>query len=131
MGLVEELTPDIYKIIILEKNAASLIPYETLKLLVDALSENAISVYIYMLNRYIANGEKSFQFTLDQVKKYIGISTATRSNNDTITNILCVLQKIGLIEYNMSTLQQEHDSFQNIKTIYELKTITNQIGSKK
>lgn len=107
----------------LPKDIATLIPYPTLRVLVDALNENAISAYAYLLNRYYSNNCQSFQFTLDQVKTFIGISTSTRSNNDVVTNILFVLEKVGLIKYSLTTLQQE--SFQNVKTIYSLDSLTN------
>ena len=48
--------------------------------------------------------------------------------NDVITNILYVLEKIGLIKYSLSTLTQDNDSFQNIKTIYQLEWLTNVIN---
>lgn len=91
-----------YELTILDANMAALIPYPTLKLLVDALSENSISTYVYLLGRYIANKEKPFQFTLAQIKAAIGISTSTRSNDNIITNILFVLEKIGLIKYSLT-----------------------------
>ena len=55
MGLVQETDADKYEVITLDKNIASLIPYNTLKLLTDALSENSISAYVYLLNVYYAN----------------------------------------------------------------------------
>ena len=127
LGLIEENGSDTYFLIELSTDLASLIPYNTLKLLTDTLSENAISAYIYLLNCYYSNECRPFQFSLDQVKTYIGISTATRSNNDVITNILYVLEKIGLIKYSLSALSQEEDTFQNIKTIYQLDWLTNKL----
>ena len=125
LGLVEEINKEKIKIIELDANLASLIPYNTLKLITDTLNENSISAYTFLLNRYYANKCQPFQFTLDQVKAHIGISTNTRSNNDTITNILYVLDKIGLIKYSLTTVSQEADTFQNIKTIYQLDWLTN------
>ena len=127
LGLIEENGSDTYFLIELSTDLASLIPYNTLKLLTDTLSENAISAYIYLLNCYYSNECRPFQFSLDQVKTYIGISTTTRSNNDVITNILYVLEKIGLIKYSLSALSQEEDTFQNIKTIYQLDWLTNKL----
>ena len=124
LGLVIE-DKENYKLVELSADIASLIPYNTLKLITDTLSEHAISTYIYLLNCYYANGNRPFQFTLDQVKSYIGVSTSTRSNNDTVTNILYVLEKIGLIKYSLTTSKQEADTFQNIKTIYQLEWLTN------
>ena len=125
MGLIEEVDKKSYKLIELEIDIAALVPYDTLKLMVDTLNENTISVYIYLLNYYCANGCKPFQFTLDRIKAYIGLSTSTRSNNDIVTNILYVLEKIGLIKYTLTAMKQENDNFQNIKTIYELTWMTN------
>lgn len=89
-----------YRLEKLDACLAALVPYKTLKLLVDAFSDYAISIYVYLLTRYIAEGERQFMTTTAQMKKFIGISTATTSNNDTITNILDVLQSTGLIEYH-------------------------------
>ena len=125
LGLVEEISKEKIKIIELDANLASLVPYDTLKLITDTLSDNSISTYIFLLNCYYANKCQPFQFTLDQVKAHIGISTNTRSNNDTITNILYVLDKIGLIKYSLTSMSQEADTFQNIKTIYQLDWLTN------
>ena len=42
---------------------------------------------------------------LEQIKKHIGICSSTRSNDDIITNILFVLEKIGLIKYRLTSLK--------------------------
>ena len=75
----------------LSSDIASLIPNPTLKLITDTLNEYSISVYVYLLMRYIANGEETFLFKLSDIKKHIGICATTRSNDDVITNILFVL----------------------------------------
>ena len=80
---------------------------------------------VYLFNLFYANECKSVQFTLEQVKKNIGICTTTRSNDDIVTNILFVLQKLGLREYHLTHLKQDQDTFQNIKTIYELDMVKN------
>ena len=65
MGLVtKNEMKNRYELLILDPNVAALIPYDTLKLLVDTLSENSISTYVYLLSRYIANNEKPYVFTL-------------------------------------------------------------------
>ena len=128
LGLVEEINKDIFQLIELSADIAALVPYNTLKLITDTLNENSISTYVYLLNCYYSNNCQPFQFTLDQVKSYIGISTSTRSNNDIITNILYVLEKIGLIKYSLTTMKQEADTFQNVKTIYQLDWLTNTLN---
>ena len=49
-------------------------------------------------------------------------------NNDIITNILYVLDKVGLIKYSLTTLKQDSDTFQNVKTIYQLDWLTNTLN---
>lgn len=128
LGLVVEMNKDMFRLVELSADLASLVPYGTLKLITDTLSENSISTYIYLLNCYYANECRPFQFTLDQVKSYIGISTSTRSNNDIITNILYVLERVGLIRYSLTAMKQESDTFQNVKTIYQLDWLTNTLN---
>lgn len=127
LGLIKERDKDSYEIVILNNDLAALIPYDTLKVITDTLNENSISTYVYLLNRYYRNGQKPFQFTLEQIKNQIGICSTTRSNDNIVTNILFVLSRIGLINYSLTSVQQETDSFQNIKTIYQLDWLTNRI----
>ena len=124
LGLIREVDDQHYEIITLDNEIALLIPYPVLKLITDTLSENSVSVYVYLFNRYYANKDKPYQFTLEQIKKHIGICTTTRSNDEIITNILFVLQKLGLIKYSLRALKQENDNFDNIKTIYQLDWLT-------
>lgn len=65
LGLVEEVNKDTYQLIELSADIASLVPYNTLKLITDTLNENSISTYIYLLNCYYSNDCRPFQFTLD------------------------------------------------------------------
>lgn len=125
LGLVRELDKETYEIITLEKDLAALVPYSTLKLITDTLNENSISAYVYLLCCYYANDCKPFCFTLEQIKNHIGICASTRSNDDVVTNILFVLEKIGLIKYSLTAVKQESDTFQNVKTIYQLDWLTN------
>lgn len=112
-----------YILSLLPADVAALIPEKTLNLLVDTLSENSISTYIYLLRRYIANNERPFQFSVDDIKNFIGISTTTRSNNDVVDNILYVLQKIDLIKYRIISVNNHDD----IRLIHELEFLTNYI----
>lgn len=127
LGLVIDEPGDKYYLTPLSADIASLIPNPTLKLITDTLNEYSISVYVYLLMRYIANNEEMFQFKLSDVKKHIGICSTTRSNDEIITNILFVLQKIGLIKYHLTTLQQENVDYKDVKTIYQLDYLTNYI----
>lgn len=127
LGLVIDEPGDRYYLTPLSADIASLIPNPTLKLITDTLNEYSISVYVYLLMRYIANDEKEFLFKLSEVKKHIGICATTRSNDDIIVNILFVLQKIGLIKYHLTTFQQNNVEYRDVKTIYQLDYLTNYI----
>lgn len=129
IGLVRELNDKEYELIELENKSAMLIPYSTLKILTDALNDNAISTYAYLFNEYYKAQQKKVPcvFTLEQIKDHIGICATTRSNDNVITNILFILQKIGLIKYSLTSVQQEKDSFHNIKTIYRLDYATTKL----
>lgn len=95
---------------------ASLIPQHTLTFLLDSQSENTISIYVYLLNRYWANDEQPFTFTLSQVKEFLGISTATPSNNHCIVNPLISLRNNGLID-----IELVEDGY---KTIYRVNSMS-------
>ena len=56
---------DIYELTILDRDIATLVPYDILRIMTNTLSEKSISTYIYFLNRYYANSCKSFIFTID------------------------------------------------------------------
>lgn len=126
MGLIEQLDKDTYELTRLSQIDGFLIPYKTLKVLCDTLNEKSISVYTYLYNRYYANGKEPFKFTLAQVKANVGLSDKTRSNDDIVTNILFVLQKLGLLKYSLTALEQS-DNFQNIKTIYQIDWMTTEL----
>lgn len=127
LGLIRE-TDKNFELIILEEDIASLIPVNTLKILVAAFNENAISVYIYLLNRYYAavhNGQQEFMFTKEQLKGILGFSTNTRSNDYIIDGILTVLQKVGVIKVEARTKVDEYTG--DIKTHLYLVKATNKI----
>ena len=130
LGLIEEKT-DTYELVKLDNNVAWLIQQELLQLMIDTLSQNTVSTYVYLFNRFYANENKPFQFTIEQIKNHIGISTTTRSNDEIVSNILFILQKLGIIKYSLTTLKQEGDNFNNVKTIHQLDWITNDIVKRK
>jgi len=49
---------DCYILLPIEKSLAMLVPYGTLQVLVSTVTENVISVYVYLLNRYLASQEQ-------------------------------------------------------------------------
>ena len=73
-------------------------PFDTLRRLNNTLNQNTISIYVYLLKRFIANGEQPYQILIAQMKSFIGIATTTTSNNVVITDILRILQLLKLID---------------------------------
>lgn len=90
-----------YKLHQLEANAATLVPFLTLRQLINSLHKNSVSIFVYLLNRYLGNGEKGFYVTHYSLKKFIGIATSTTSNNVIISDILKTLKLLGLIDYEI------------------------------
>ena len=89
LGLIDE-NKDTYELVKLDNNVAWLIQQDLLQLMIDTLSQNTVSTYVYLFNRFYANNNKPFQFTIEQIKTHVGISTATRSNDEIVSNILFV-----------------------------------------
>ena len=117
-----------YRLNVLNNNQAMLIPYHTLRAIHHGLSERAISTYAYMFNRFYANDCKEFYFTLTQVKAHLGLSQASKNNNDVITDILMILRKLGLIGYKKENVVMDDTHFGNIKTLYKIEWVTNEIS---
>lgn len=78
-----------------------LVPKSTLRVLVSALNDNTISIYVYLFNRYYASGCKEFQFSYKELKNVIGIMANSNGNHYIISSILFILKKIGLLEYRI------------------------------
>ena len=85
--IVEDTERKRYILKELDQTTGSLIPFKTLKVLNNTLSHNAISTYVYLLNRFIAAGEMPYVVTLKQVKEFIGIAASTSSNDEIVTDI--------------------------------------------
>ncbi len=88
-----------YILTYLERSLCTLVPQETLRKMNNALSRYSVSLFVYFMNRYLAAGELEYIVTMTQMKEYIGIAKSTSSNNEIITDIMEVLQKLGLITY--------------------------------
>lgn len=90
-----------YYLTVLEPNEANLIEYNTLSKLMNVLQKNSISIYIYLFNRYYANGRTPFIATIKQIKDFIGIATTTTSNNIIIDDTLDILKRLGLLDFKL------------------------------
>jgi predicted transcriptional regulator len=117
MDLIEEIKDQKrYKINRLDNSIATLIPFETLRQINNTLNHNAISIYVYLLKRYIANNEKEFVYTRNQLKSFCGIATDTNSNDEVITDILHILELLGLIE-RRSEQNEENKTFNYVTVV--------------
>lgn len=92
---------DYYYLTVLDNNQANLIEYTTLAKLMNVLQKNSISIYIYLFNRYYANGCSPFIATLKQIKDFIGIASTTSSNNIIVDDTLDILKRLGLLDYHL------------------------------
>ena len=120
-GLIElNEENDYYYLTVLDSTEANLIEYNTLSKLMNVLQKNSISVYIYLFNRYYANGKSSFIATIKQIKDFIGIATTTTSNNIIIDDTLDILKRLGLLEYGLINGEDN-------KTYLEFKWIKNKL----
>lgn len=108
-----------YELVQLSADMATLIENGTLRMMISALNENTINIYIYLLNRFLANDEQSFEFTLDQCKAFIGKGVGSHSNNYIVIDILCILSKLDLLKYELIS--------NGVKTVYRVITVNNKI----
>ena len=73
-----------------------------LQKLVEMKQRYAITIYVYLVKGYWMVGQhkkKNLPIILDNVKDQIGISKQSRSNNNTITDVLENLREMGLLNY--------------------------------
>ena len=110
-----------YQLRILSPDEAFLVPQETLRKMISALKERTINVYVYLANRYYANKGQPFDFSITGLKQHCGMGTKTTSNNEIITDILEVLEKLGLIEYKR---ENKRNTQGQIKCTYTLLTLS-------
>ncbi len=128
--VIEDKENGIYKLNRLPPKEAYLIPEKTLKELAAAFNERSISIYVYLFNRFFMNNFKPYEFTLGQLKDWVGITTKTRSNDFIITSILNILYTCGLIDYQIIEKVDDTTNFKNIKTIYQIINVNNELKTK-
>lgn len=92
--------------------------------MISALSEHSISVYTYLFSRYWANGCKSFEFSIESIKRAIGISVNTRSNDYIVKDILNVLSILELVSYQVIEKINEKGE---VKTVFQMQKMNNEI----
>lgn len=119
-GLVSEGEDDYYYLTVLDASEANLIECITLSKLMNVLQKNSISIYIYLFNRYCANGYQPFVATLKQIKDFIGIATSTTSNNIIIDDTIDILKRLGLLDVKLITGEDN-------KTYLEFQWVKNEL----
>lgn len=115
--LVIDSDDEYYYLKVLGKTEANLIEYNTLLKMMNVLQKNAISIYIYLFNRYWANGCEPFVATMRQIKEFIGIATATTSNNLQISDTIDILQRLQLLEMELVYNENEKKSYMTFKWV--------------
>lgn len=91
-----------YYLTVLDSHEANLIEYNTLSKLMNVLQKNSLSIYIYLFNRYVANGYQPYIATIKQIKDFIGIATTTTSNNIIIDDTIDILKRLWLLDFKMA-----------------------------
>lgn len=100
-----------YYLIDLDKSIATLVQHNTLLVMVSCLQQRVISIYVYLLNRYFASGCNEFRYTLEELKKAVGLGYKSTGNNYIINSALITLKKLGLLNYRYQQVKEEgqHD----------------------
>ena len=87
-----------YYLTVLDKEMGHLIEYNTLLKLMNTLARRSLSIYIYLFNRYYANGCQPFIATRNQIKEYLGICANSGNNDGVITDTVEILKRLGLLD---------------------------------
>lgn len=119
-GLIQLQDDGYYYLTILDATEANLIEYNTLSKLINVLQKNSLSIYVYLFNRYYANGFQPFVATIKQIKEFIGIATTTTSNNIIVDDTIDILKRLGLLDYRIKTEDNKsYLEFQWVKNALE------------
>ena len=118
-GLVTEGQDDFYYITVLPSDSAHLIEYHTLYKLMNVLQKHSLSIYVYLFNRYYANGCQPVIITMSQIKNYVGVATTTTSNNGFIDDTIDILKRLRLLDMDLI--------FQDGKSLMRFNWISNKL----
>lgn len=116
-GLVIDQDDDFYYLKVLGRTDANLIEYRTLVKMMNVLQRNCISVYVYLFNRYYANGCEPFIATMKQIKEFIGIATSTTSNNVQIADMIEFLERLGLLHMEMTEPDEDNKTYMEFQWV--------------
>lgn len=120
-GLVVEGQDDFYYITVLPSDSAHLIEYQTLYKLMNVLQKHSLTIYVYLFNRYYANGCQPVIVTMSQIKNYVGVATTTTSNNGFIDDTIEILKRLKLLDMDLI--------FQDGKSLMRFNWVSNKLPS--
>ena len=87
-----------YELVVLDSNIATLLPINTVRVLVNTLKKRSLSVLAILIKIWYKNEERPGPFSLSYIKAILGLSTKDKgASNQTILDILFVLNKLDLI----------------------------------
>jgi DNA-binding transcriptional ArsR family regulator len=119
-----------YTFLKLEKELATLLPSETVRVLCNTLKDRCLSVLSYLLKTYIQHDMKSCEVNMDIIKAHVGLSTKNRAkNNEVIKDIFLLLERLGLIKYHIEKVFDASSG--GYKTRYYLDFVDNTINLEK
>lgn len=127
LNLIKKLDNGDYEITILDNEVATLIDSHTLRMLTCACNDHTISIYVYLYSRWKASQEGGFIFTIEQLKKVIGIGCDSTSNNYIINAIINVLCLIGVLEIKVITALSDNGGY---KTMFQVIGMKDKVDDK-
>lgn len=102
---------DYYKLRVLDREEANILQFETLSILTNVLRPHAIDIYQYLYGRFCAAG-KAYLVTVSQIKNFIGIATATTSNNAIVMDTLDILKRLQLLDWEYVQTEEKKTNIQ-------------------
>ena len=118
-GLVKLGEDDYYYLTVLPQDSANLIEYQTLYKLMNVLQRHSLTIYVYLFNRYCANGYQPVIVTMAQIKTYVGAATTTTSNNGFVDDTIEILKRLKLLDMELI--------FQDGKTLMCFNWVSNKL----
>lgn len=128
IGLIRE-EGDKYILAILPEKESALVECNLLRYLSTVYSRYTITIYIYLLIRYLACKETDYEFMLHKLKDVTGMSLKSHNNNSEILDVLATLKTVGLIDYSVRLETEGTKVKKHYKILWVLNKIPNSILS--
>ena len=111
----------------LRRDLATLLPYDTVRILSRNVKERTLSILAYLLKTYIQHGSQPCEINLDIMKTFTGLSATNRAkNNEVIKDILVFLQYNRFISYHVE--KRIDATTGGYKTVYVLDWVDNKVS---